>query len=336
LVVKVKEKKMANKKNWLGILAIALVFGMTVVGCDDGGVETVPENLPVIDRWGKYVDPAANATLDYAVADDGVVTVTVGGIPEINSWDAWRANVGFQYTVKANKHYAYKIEAWTESGERSLSVNYYGDAEIYLGISPRLDITSARKTYMFIAKAPMPKNKNTPLEFQCADQLGTFYIKVISITEMELEQQPQKLTITGISSDYGWAADVIVMDTGGYLQDWEYGGVVYRLYNSIAYNGYGKPINGGKVTFDLWNLNKPWNEAGNYLLGVGIWGGSAETFHLYTGGKTYDPDGDMSQYTFPFTRNGSYTININQFTTAHKLMFTIPYGNIYEWHDDDP
>jgi hypothetical protein len=26
---------MANKKIWLGILAIALVFGMTVVGCDD-------------------------------------------------------------------------------------------------------------------------------------------------------------------------------------------------------------------------------------------------------------------------------------------------------------
>jgi hypothetical protein len=30
-----KEKKMANKKIWLGILAIALVFGMTAVGCGD-------------------------------------------------------------------------------------------------------------------------------------------------------------------------------------------------------------------------------------------------------------------------------------------------------------
>jgi uncharacterized lipoprotein YehR (DUF1307 family) len=32
----VKEKKMANKKFWLVILAMVLVFEMTVVGCDDG------------------------------------------------------------------------------------------------------------------------------------------------------------------------------------------------------------------------------------------------------------------------------------------------------------
>jgi len=36
-VVKVKEKNMTNKKNWLGVLVIALVFGMTVVGCSSGG-----------------------------------------------------------------------------------------------------------------------------------------------------------------------------------------------------------------------------------------------------------------------------------------------------------
>jgi hypothetical protein len=30
---KVKEKKMANKKNWLGMLVTVLVFGMTIVGC---------------------------------------------------------------------------------------------------------------------------------------------------------------------------------------------------------------------------------------------------------------------------------------------------------------
>jgi len=34
---------MANRKNWLGVLVIVLVFGMTVVGCDDGsGGETDP------------------------------------------------------------------------------------------------------------------------------------------------------------------------------------------------------------------------------------------------------------------------------------------------------
>jgi hypothetical protein len=33
LVAKVKEKKMANKRSWLGMLVMVLVFGMTVVGC---------------------------------------------------------------------------------------------------------------------------------------------------------------------------------------------------------------------------------------------------------------------------------------------------------------
>jgi hypothetical protein len=36
LIAKVKEKTMANKRFWLGILVLALVFGLTVVGCDDG------------------------------------------------------------------------------------------------------------------------------------------------------------------------------------------------------------------------------------------------------------------------------------------------------------
>jgi hypothetical protein len=36
LIANVKEKTMANKKFWLGILVMVLVFGMTVVGCDDG------------------------------------------------------------------------------------------------------------------------------------------------------------------------------------------------------------------------------------------------------------------------------------------------------------
>ena len=32
---------MANKRIWLGILATALVFGMTVIGCNDGGTSDV-------------------------------------------------------------------------------------------------------------------------------------------------------------------------------------------------------------------------------------------------------------------------------------------------------
>lgn len=37
LVANVKERTMVNKNLWLGILVMVLVFGMTVVGCDNGG-----------------------------------------------------------------------------------------------------------------------------------------------------------------------------------------------------------------------------------------------------------------------------------------------------------
>jgi len=42
---------MTNRKNWLGVLVIVLVFGMTVVGCGDGG--------------GGETDPALNGTWGY-------------------------------------------------------------------------------------------------------------------------------------------------------------------------------------------------------------------------------------------------------------------------------
>jgi hypothetical protein len=34
---------MKNRKNWVGMLVIALVFGMTVVGCDNGGGDDGPD-----------------------------------------------------------------------------------------------------------------------------------------------------------------------------------------------------------------------------------------------------------------------------------------------------
>ena len=35
----IKEKTMKNKKFWLGMLVIVLIFGMTVIGCDDPSMQ---------------------------------------------------------------------------------------------------------------------------------------------------------------------------------------------------------------------------------------------------------------------------------------------------------
>ena len=47
---------MANRKNWLGILVIVLVFGMMVVGCSDGdSSQTLNDAIKILKKWG-YTD----------------------------------------------------------------------------------------------------------------------------------------------------------------------------------------------------------------------------------------------------------------------------------------
>jgi hypothetical protein len=60
-VAKVKEKTMANKKLWLGMLVIVLAFGLVMAGCDhnaggDGGGETfpAPKGKLTINGLGSY------------------------------------------------------------------------------------------------------------------------------------------------------------------------------------------------------------------------------------------------------------------------------------------
>jgi hypothetical protein len=65
---------MVNKKNWLGILAMMLVFGMLVVGCDDSddsstdegvkisGTVTVPSSGGITFFY--YKDPNSSDVLD--------------------------------------------------------------------------------------------------------------------------------------------------------------------------------------------------------------------------------------------------------------------------------
>jgi hypothetical protein len=52
-----KEKTMTNKKNWLGMLALALVFGMTVVGCSDGSTNDGDEEkaVPLPSTAGEFI-----------------------------------------------------------------------------------------------------------------------------------------------------------------------------------------------------------------------------------------------------------------------------------------
>ena len=80
-VAKVEEKTMSNKKFWVGMLVMVLVFGMSVVGCGgsrlqgtwhDGGstfiefgTNTVAENFELMNaRRGTYTTRGNNGKKD--------------------------------------------------------------------------------------------------------------------------------------------------------------------------------------------------------------------------------------------------------------------------------
>jgi hypothetical protein len=62
---------MTNKKNWLGILVMVLVFGMTVVGCDDGSTD---DNTPAWEPITQIPDNYLNTVWVWGTAPGAVVT----------------------------------------------------------------------------------------------------------------------------------------------------------------------------------------------------------------------------------------------------------------------
>jgi len=205
-------KLQATMVKMLSIFTIVAVIGFSMAcGGDDGGnnVSPVdepipgnepipPEDKPVQDRWGKWIDEDSTATLDYSVDDDGVCTITVGGTAmphnETDGWYRWKANASYEYTAKAGVNYVYTFEAWTESGTRELSFQYNTDSDEEIYLYQIISITSTRTTYTVYGEA-LSNGALNHVEFQCANQLGTFYVKIIDIKPITIG----KLTITNFA-----------------------------------------------------------------------------------------------------------------------------------------
>jgi hypothetical protein len=145
--------------------------------------ERAPEDRPYEHRWWSWHDETSTATLDFSIASDGVVTVTVSGVQAVNPWEA---NLDYLYTAKANKRHIYEFEAWKDQyAEGRLLIQYYWDEDDRIPLKfeeNEFVITETRTTYRLMGQAIL-KSGVRCLEFQCAAFTGTFYIKVISITE---------------------------------------------------------------------------------------------------------------------------------------------------------
>jgi len=91
---KAKEKKMAYKKYWSGMLAVAVVFGMAVIGCDagsDGGNDdpiVVDLSLPAVQNTASFngtfvsTENEAFELIGDAINALGEYTSTPGGVGE--------------------------------------------------------------------------------------------------------------------------------------------------------------------------------------------------------------------------------------------------------------
>jgi len=206
-----------------------------------------------LNNWSKWETPGTTATLDYSVAADGVCTITVGGTPEPgDTW--WKVNAQLQYAAKANTRYAYTFEAWTQSGDRSFRFQYYNDDDNdeNVSLNTKFNITGTRKTYTIYGEE-IPKDGIREVEFQCANQTGTFYVKMLEIKEFKsgwyVWRDDSSTATLDCSIDDD---DICTVTVGGTPEKHGVDGVwnEYKIRAEYAYTG-----NAGKCydyTFEAW------------------------------------------------------------------------------------
>ncbi|MDR2718580.1 MAG: leucine-rich repeat domain-containing protein [Treponema sp.] len=218
-----KDNTMKNTSKIFGHTVIAAIgfVALLLTSCGDGsgddsggggggsggggggggtGGGTPPEQQTTAERWGKWVDDTSTATLNYLVdPGDGMCTITVGGTADL---DRWKAGARYSYTAEKGKLYDYTFEAWTRSGARKLWVQYYEDNDERIYLVDSVSLTTTRTTYT-VNGTNIPKSGIRPLVFQCADQLGTFYVKILTISEYEYDDSQTK-TFTSVDAFKTW------------------------------------------------------------------------------------------------------------------------------------
>jgi len=158
-----------------------------------------PELSPVEERWYSYVNPNSTVTMASSLNSEGIMTAVVGGtaMPNVpGDWNAWRAQISYYYTAEANAQYTFKFEAWTKEGTRNLHLQYYENESTDTYLAKDVQITNKRTTYEVIS-AIIPTAGLEAARFILADQVGTVYIKIISIEKYVYGGG--KLTITNFS-----------------------------------------------------------------------------------------------------------------------------------------
>ena len=156
----------------------------------------IPEERDFKDRWSTWADPSSNSVINIEIegASKDICKVTVGGTPPVPvqmvgyiETYRWKASARYIYTGVAGKKYEYKFKIWTDSGDRTINVQYYSndDTSTWLAdYSIEFNNSDYEDNYYSFEGEALPPGGTAELQFQCADQTGVFYISDIVITEI--------------------------------------------------------------------------------------------------------------------------------------------------------
>ena len=194
---------MKNLKFLMGSIALAALIGFGMAGCGNGTIDgggdppKTPEEKTAAERWSTWINPEIGATISIIVGSDDVCAITIGGTPYSTLYEG---DARYEYSAVADKSYTYTFEAWTESGERDVSFQYFRGQEFELpSKSMTIQINATRTTYKVVGE-PIPVGGVRLLQFRSMNKLGTFYVKILSIEET-VSTDPKTLVINGITPE---------------------------------------------------------------------------------------------------------------------------------------
>jgi len=152
------------------------------------------------EGWYSWADSSSSAKITHSVDDTGLCTITVSGtaITSGEIWfEIWKTTAAYQYYAEADENYTFKFEAWTQGAPRKMNVQWYGDeaTKIYHNTGygfyengtpyPYFEIDSTPRIYTITTQA-IPKSGTQSLSFQCANQTGTFYVRMMPIETYDI------------------------------------------------------------------------------------------------------------------------------------------------------
>jgi hypothetical protein len=174
----------------------------------DEAAVTVTE--PLSERLGKYDASDSASTIEYEVIGDEI-KVTVGGTKDTS---IHKTDLRYSYPAEQGECYTYSFDAKVEDIDRIIRVGYAKDSTgqvLFEDGNQDLTITTNYQTFT-ITGAALPEGGEQFVYFMCADQLGTFYIKNISVKPIVYD-----------IGDTGPAGGLVFYDNPDYETDgWRY------------------------------------------------------------------------------------------------------------------